>query len=60
MFRADLQHCCGDRTGNMVVKWKSRDELLVGDHFERIKGDLLKSLILLKWFVDGMCDRYGI
>ncbi len=60
MFRADLQHCCGDQTGNMVVKWKSRDEPLVGDHFERIQGDLLKSLILLKWFVDGMCDRYGI
>lgn len=32
----------------------------MGDHFERIQGDLLKSLILSKWFGDGMCDRYGI
>ncbi len=44
----------------MVVKWKSGDELLVGDHSEHIQGDLLKSLILSKWFVDGMCDRYAI
>lgn len=54
---ADLQHCCGNRTGNLVVKWKSRDEPLVGEHFELIKGDLLKRLILFKWFVDQICNR---
>lgn len=32
----------------------------MGEHFEHIKGDLFKSFILFKWFVDKMCNRYGI
>lgn len=29
----------------------------MGEHLEHIKGDLFKSLILFKWFVDQICNR---